>query len=350
MPAKRVDIKYVRQNANIETVLAHYGHNLKKSGAKPGQYICLCPFHDDEKPSLNVNTKRKIFNCFVCGASGNILDLVMLQEGMGEDDSRPAAIKLAEICNIPTAPNGSESRTSKRGSKGRKSAKPKEQESRTPKPDPRPAAADTDAEELDGVQYNRPLPWTLQDVDTKHPYIAERGISEEFRELFRISVARRGMMAGRLIFPIHNKDGELVAHCGRYIGDDRPDDEPKYKLPGNFRKQLELFNWHRVKAMIAKPVVLVESFFSVVKLHGLGYRVASPMGHALSPEQIDLLLEAGVENVILLFDGDDAGRKALTQAGRDLVDAGIAAVAPCVAADFKPHRASADEFRALLSG
>jgi hypothetical protein len=96
-----------------------------------------------------------------------------------------------------------------------------------------------------------------------HPFFDERGLTPEMIETFGLGIATRGIMKGRLVFPIHNADGKLVAYCGRFVGDDRPEDEPKYKQPPHFRKEIELFNWHRVKGDVTGDtrVILVESFF-----------------------------------------------------------------------------------------
>jgi len=74
--ATRIDFKYVRQHADIARVIAHFGIDLHQDGSKPEQMKGLCPFHEDTKPSLKVNTERNIFNCFACKAKGNVLDFV----------------------------------------------------------------------------------------------------------------------------------------------------------------------------------------------------------------------------------------------------------------------------------
>ena len=136
-----------------------------------------------------------------------------------------------------------------------------------------------------------------------------------------------------------------------WSGNDPPKDEPKYKQPPNFRKELELFNWHRVKGDAEKSrLLIVESFFSVIKLHELGYRCVSPMGRSLSQAQIALFEEGGEKELILLFDGDDPGRDAIKKVGRDLLAAGFTVLAPVVPEDFKPHRADEQLLHALISG
>ena len=112
-------------------------------------------------------------------------------------------------------------------------------------------------------------------------------------------------MGGRICIPIHDDRGDLVAYAGRWPGEDVPDGEGKYKLPGKFEKARVLFNLHRVAE--GEHLVLVEGYWSTIRLHGLGVPVASPMGWSVSPEQVALLRDRGVRYLTLLLDGDDAG-------------------------------------------
>jgi DNA primase len=122
-------------------------------------------------------------------------------------------------------------------------------------------------------------------------------------------------MQGRLCFPIHNEDGELIAYSGRWVEDDLPKDTPRYKLPKGFEKGRVLFNLHRVlKQGVPETVVIVEGFWSALRLHSAGVPVVSSFGASLSEAQADLLKDAGVKNCILIFDGDGGGRAGVEQA------------------------------------
>src|SRR4051794_22407997 len=83
--------------------------------------------------------------------------------------------------------------------------------------------------------------------------------------------------------------------------------EERYKLPAKFQNSRVLFNLHRVAA--GEHVVLVEGYWSAIRLHALGIPVASLMGWSVSPEQIALLRERGTRFVTLLLDSDDTGRR-----------------------------------------
>ena len=211
-------------------------------------------------------------------------------------------------------------------------------------------------EELDGVQYNRVLSFELKTEldDALKAWLEGRGIDHHAQKEFGLGRAskRSKTIADRLAIPIHNANGELVAYCGRYVGDDVPDDEPKYKQPPGFRKELEIFNLHRAVGQIDKfkTFLVFESYFSVMRF----YRNASCisfMGRSASAQQVDLLIEqmkaAGFRKAVIIGDGDEPGRQ------------GARAIAGALAPDFwthvldlddgvKPHHLDWDELAAQL--
>lgn len=112
-------------------------------------------------------------------------------------------------------------------------------------------------------------------------------------------------MSGRVVIPIHNAAGELVAYAGRAIDGS----EPRYKLPAGFRKSQELFNLHRAITGAGRGLIVVEGFFDAMKVHQAGYPfVVALMGCSLSEEQEEMLVKYA-DQVLLMLDGDEAGRK-----------------------------------------
>ena len=296
MPQQYIDFAFVKANASFETVLAHY--NLQAIGAGKDRAV-LCPFHEERKPSCKIELERKIFHCFGCGTKGNVLEFVARIEGNPED-LRAAAFTLAGICKIPVAAPRGQGRNAAPGRQEERNARP------APQPVAEPKAVPNDAPAASDEPINPPLPFALK-LDPAHPYLAERGLGPELVELFGLGFCSRGSMAGRICIPIHNELGELVAYAGRWTGDDVPDGQERYKLPAKFQKSRVLFNLHRVAAH--EHIVLVEGYWSAIRLHALGIPVASLMGWSVSPEQIALLRERGIRFVTLLLDGDDTGRR-----------------------------------------
>jgi hypothetical protein len=94
--------------------------------------------------------------------------------------------------------------------------------------------------------------------------LASGGITSETAEHFGVGFfSGKGSMSGRVVIPIHNERGDLVAYAGRAIDGA----EPRYKLPAGFHKSLELYNLHRAITTGQRGVILVEGFFDAMKLH-----------------------------------------------------------------------------------
>jgi DNA primase len=152
---------------------------------------------------------------------------------------------------------------------------------------------------------NPPLTYTLS-LDPTHPYLAERGLSRQVLDQFGVGYCDRGPMHGRICIPIHDAEGNLVAYAGRWANDNIPSGVPRYLLPQGFRKRHVLFNLHRIGH--GDHIVLVEGYWSVFRLHSLGFPVAGLLGSGISREQTALLVARKPRFVTLLMDGDRAGR------------------------------------------
>ncbi len=272
-----LDFKSSKREVKLETVLRHYRAELRRSGKD--QYRGCCPIHRGEgREAFHANLARNVFHCFACGAGGTVLDLVAAMERCS---LYQAAQKLRTM-----AASASRSRPS-----------PNEKELVTKR-----------------KKVSLPLSFTLREVDCAHPYLADRGISQETALEFGVGFyAGPGLMSGRLVIPIHNASGDLIAYCGRSV--DRT--EPRYRVPPGFAKSEILFNMHRAAATGESAVVVVEGFFDCMKLHQAGIRsVVALMGSALYEPQRCALV-GRFRHVIIMLDGDVTGRKAgKTVAGR----------------------------------
>ena len=134
-----------------------------------------------------------------------------------------------------------------------------------------------------------------------------------------------------------------MAYAGRSIDGS----EPRYKLPGGFHKSLELFNLHRASVgEYAGAVLVVEGFFDCIKVHQAGFSCVALMGSSLSGEQ-EKLLAANFPAVVLLLDGDEAGRQGTEDCLRRLV--GQVFVKAIALPDGKqPDQLTPDELRQVL--
>ena len=350
MPTQHLNFKQIREQADFERILSHYGIKLQRDGLKEGQFKGLCPFHDDHSPSMKVNINKNIFHCFACEAGGNVLEFVMKMEG---SDLRGAARKIIGLSGVPVESKPKQRPKTKdrlNGLNKRKKPNPLEKTKATSKKKDN-ARVEVKSAVKDRLK-NPALTFELKNLVTDHPFLESRNITSEMIKIFGLGIASRGIMKGRLVFPIHNSDGELVAYCGRFVETDRPKGEPKYKHPAKFKKELEWFNWHRAIARLqetGKPLIVVESFLSAIKLHIWGFAVVSPMGRSVSDVQMGLLKNADIKSLCLLMDGDDPGRAAVIEIGRQLLSAGLSVSAPVVPDHFKPHRMDAERLRKLLA-
>ena len=328
MTAKWVDFKIIRQHLGFADVLLHYGI---KSVGNNNQVKVLCPFHDDHKPSLGVNLDKGVYNCFACGAGGNALDFVAHMEGLDPDNTtelRKAALIAAKVFGIeqatqkPKAGKVQTKSTTKPKNVHQKAAKPSKKGDQPSSEKIPPRAKSKPSGDNKNKGGNKPLSFKLA-LDRKHEFIKSRrkeiGFDKKLIKTFGVGYyGGKGMMNGRVCFPIHNADNKLIAYSGRWASDSLPDDTSKYLLPKGFEKSKVLFNLNRVIGMRkAHPdldtVVIVEGFWSVMRLYGEGIPCVSTFGDSVSKDQIELLVKNGFKSVVLIFDGDEGGRAGTEQ-------------------------------------
>ena len=295
MKQEWIDFKHVKAHASFGRVLEHYELDAIGSGA---QRAILCPFHDETNPSCKINLETNAFHCFGCEAHGNILEFVMKMEG---STLREAARLVAEWCDVSPAPpkNGTRETKKKRKDGGKTNKQPK-----PPKKRPVPHAA---SEQPGAV--NPPLTFELK-LEPEHPFFSEHDISSEMVAEFGLGYCSRGMHKGRIAIPIRDEHGVLVAYAGRWAEAEVPEGVPKYLLPKDFQKSRVLYNLDRIGRGKVEHLVIVESYWSIYRLHGYEIPAVSPMGRSISEEHIRLLKQAEVPFITLMFDGDEPGRAA----------------------------------------
>jgi DNA primase len=158
------------------------------------------------------------------------------------------------------------------------------------------------------AEPNRPLGFALQRIDTRHAYLAQRGISPAIARLFGVGMyGGNGFLAGRCVIPIRDEKSQLVAYAGRAVNGE----EPKYRFPAGFRKSQVLFNLDRAMQTGSRNVIVVEGFFDALKVHQAGHpAVVALMGSSFSQRQSELLL-SHFASITFMLDGDETGRRAV---------------------------------------
>ncbi|MBW9290359.1 DNA primase [Enterococcus faecalis] len=322
-------IEEVRHRTNIVDIIGQYVQ-LKKSGKN---YMGLCPFHEERSPSFSVAEDKQIFHCFGCGKGGTVFNFLQEIEGI----SFPESVKrVADLEHLSVDFDWSEPREV--------ADTPENQQRRSL------LQLHSKAAEL----YHHIL------VNTKigEPalnYLLERGLTQELIETFQIGFApqKRDFLSQvfkneqldetlfepsglfvqrdngtfldrfyqRIMFPINDPQGNIIAFSGRLLKTaDFPGDEmPKYlNSPETtlFNKRETLFNFDRARKEIRKEntVLLFEGFMDVIAAWQSGVKsgVAS-MGTSLTNEQIRRL-ERVAKEVVICYDGDNAGVQATNRA------------------------------------
>ena len=282
-----VNFREIKQKVSMQDILGHYGL-LKSLKCKEKELVGFCPIHDgkhQKKGCFCANTAKNMWHCFSCGAGGNVLDFVVAMESV---NIRQAGLLIQKWFGMVSEEKGQLAKEEKKVEKEKKEVKPEQE------------------------IVNPPLTFELKTLDGKHSYLLkERELKKETIKEFGLGYCKRGLMKGRIVIPIDNEKGELVAYAGKYPGDP-PEGELKYKLPPKFKKSLVVFNLNRVKDMGEdKGLILVKDFFDVFNLWQSGYKnVVALMGTSMSNEQERLIVQAvgGKGKVALMFDSDEDGR------------------------------------------
>ena len=286
-----VDFRAIKQSISIEQVLAGYRWPLQRVRRNYLRGRCPLPTHrsTQSQQSFGVDTAKNVWACHsstCCQArggrvGGNVLDLVAYLEGCSIQE---AALRLRVRCGSAAAIHINDQLVSK----GRERSR---------------------------GEFPAPLPFSLG--LHWHPYLQQRGVDLTTAAQFGVGYyAGLGFLRQRIVFPIHDGQGRLVAYAGRRVDDS----EPRYLFPPGFRESQVIFNLHRAvgeAAAHAGGAIVVEGFFDCLRLHQSGYsNVVALLGASLSHAQEKLLLERFRE-LVLMLDGDEAGWRASRQlAGR----------------------------------
>jgi DNA primase len=321
-------IRLIQQTADIVEVVGDYV-SLKKRGAN--LWAC-CPFHNEKSPSFSVAPAKGIYKCFGCGKAGDVIRFVMDVEGL----SYPEALRhLAKKYGIDVP---------------ERELTPDEVLSQNVK------------ESLYIVlnhaknHFQKTLFEYSEGQSVGYPYFKERGFNDLTIKTFELGYSidewegytrealkggftkdileKAGLtifrddkqydrFRGRVIFPIHNVSGKVIAFGARILKTDKTANQPKYlNSPETevYHKSNILYGIFQAKQAIrnADTCFLVEGYTDVISLHQAGiHNVVASSGTSLTLEQIRLIARF-TQNITVLYDGDPAGIKAALR-GTDMV-------------------------------
>ncbi len=311
----------LKSQLNIVEVVGQYVR-LKRQGGG-ARYVGLCPFHSEKTPSFGVLSTLQIYKCFGCGVGGDVFSFVMEREGL----TFPETLKfLAERNGIPF---------------------PERERSNDPEAQKRAALFEMHEIAAEVFQSNL----RGSSGSEARSYLESRGVSRASMDEFRLGLSdsaghqmvqrlqkfgpalleESGLVAkrdngngfydrfrGRLMFPIHNESGKLIAFGGRAL---RTGDEPKYlNSPETkiYKKSTVLYNLHRAKVDARKNdrMILVEGYMDVIGVYSAGiHEVVASSGTSLGSEQVRAMKrqvaqqQASTGQIILNFDSDAAGAR-----------------------------------------
>lgn len=321
-------IQTLKQRLNIVDVVRRYV-SLRPGGA--GRQMGLCPFHQEKTASFSVNEAEGFFYCFGCQAGGDVLDFYQRVNGL---EFKDALEQLADEAGIEL-----------------KAFKP------DPEYDERQKQKRLCHEMHEAAQeyYRRNLDMAAGDV--ARAYLQKRGAdkdavaafglgasSEDWQGLTNFLKAKgytpeQGVLAGllsqndrgniydrfrgRLIFPIQNLSGQVIAFGGRIL----TEGEPKYLNSSDtpiYKKGEHLYGLFQARQAMtrSKRAILTEGYMDVLSLHQFGYQDAcGVLGTALTQDQVKRV--AGFcSRMVLIFDGDTAGRKAALRSAEMILQYG----------------------------
>lgn len=322
-------VQEVRDRVDIVDLVGRYVE-LRRAGQN---WKGRCPFHDEKTPSFNVNPARKGYKCFGCGEGGDAIRFVMEIEGK----SFPEAVrKLAELYGVSLPAGAGEGRA---------------------------GASTTDKDDAYALTALATATWAeilARDGagQAGRDYLRARGLDDDVVASFKLGYApapseagwdrlartlaehhlsmslaetlglvgrseRTGALydrfRGRLMFPVVAPGGEVIAFSGRIVPphDTAADGQPPPKYTNSpesllYTKSKSLFGLFAARPALAatRRAILVEGNLDVVRMHQWGFKeTVAPLGTALTAEQAKLLSRF-CDQVILAFDGDNAGKKA----------------------------------------
>ena len=291
---------------------------------KGKNYWGICPFHDDNNPSMSVSRDKQIYKCFSCGAAGNVFNFIMNYDHM---DFRDALVYLGNRCGVDVKGVKKSSTNTKftkmyeaydislkyfvnnlnsgAGKKAREYLKNRKIDDKLIK------------------KYEIGLSLAnsndLTNLLTKKSYdinmINEIGLSNDKHDVYN----------DRIMFPLHDTYGKCVGFSGRIYDSSSDSKYVNTKESPIFKKGEMLYNYHRVKEECRKKnyVIVMEGFMDVIRASSVGINnCIALMGTSMTKEQLNLIKRLS-SNIILCLDGDDAGVNATLKNGELFLNEGI---------------------------
>lgn len=298
----------IRNKVDIVDVISSYLPLTPKGK----NYFGVCPFHDDHSPSMSVSPDKQIYTCFSCGATGNVFKFIEDYENISFMD---AVKKCADIAGVEV------NIKSKSDYNRYQSLYDIYELSQKFYQNNINSAFGKKAKDY---LYNRNLNdevikefgigLSLGDRDILTKMLLKK-FSEE--DLLKSGLVNEGeydlydVYHNRIMFPLYSLNGQVIGYNGRVYNGEKENKYVNSKETPIFKKRELLYNYHRAKEFCrtSKKVIIVEGPMDVIRLYTIGVKnVVAALGTAFGPEQAMLIRKLN-SDVILMYDGDDAGLK-----------------------------------------
>ncbi|GBE03592.1 DNA primase [bacterium BMS3Abin09] len=322
MPSYDDTLEEIKNSIDIVELISEYVH-LKKAGQN---WKGLCPFHTEKTPSFTVSPAKQIFHCFGCGAGGDIFTFLTRYETLTFPEALNMLAKKAGV-TLKVSPKSAVRAGEKEVLINMHKDAADFFSQNLPK-NPKAAAylrdRGIDKENLDAFGLGfAPKSW-----NALLNYLKRKGYKPE--NIKKAGLAVQGdkghydTFRERIMFPIHDLRGDVIAFGGRSIDGS----EPKYlNSPETpiFNKRRVLYGLNRAKDSIKKngSALFMEGYLDVITAHMFGFSNAvAALGTAITPDH-GKLIKRFVEDVVIVFDSDPAGIKASRSAAAILLESGL---------------------------
>ena len=307
-------IEELVSRSEISDVVGSYVALTKRSGSN---IFGLCPFHNEKTPSFSVSTDKQIYHCFGCGKGGGVIGFIMEIENLSFPDAVAFLARRANMI-MPEEENDRES-SRRQVLLELNRAAARFYYTKLTEPGGAPARAYIQKRGISpAVAKNFGLGYAPDSWSALTDAMMAKGFTQ--RDLVEAGLAKHGRNGGvydafrnRLMFPVIDVRGSVIGFSGRLLGDDGPKYLNSPETPV-FSKSSNLFGLNLAKKSKSGYIILVEGNVDVVALHQAGFDSAvASLGTSLTDEQARLISRY-VNEVVLCYDSDEAGKKAAQRA------------------------------------
>ena len=313
----------IRNNLDIVEVISNY----LPLTSKGKNYFGVCPFHDDHSPSMSVSKEKQIYTCFSCGATGNVFKFIQDYENISFME---AVKKCADMASISINVGQVRKINKHEDLYDIYELSQKFYQNNINTELGKKAKEYLYSRQIDdSIIKEFGIGLSLNDKDILTKLLKSKKYDD--KQLLRSGLVNENnyllndVYRNRIMFPLFDLNGKVIGYNGRVYNGETENKYVNSKETDIFKKREILYNYHKAKdeCRKKKTVIIMEGQLDVIRAYTIGVKncVAS-LGTAFGKEQA-MLIRKLASNVILCFDGDDAGLKATKGAIEELTKLGI---------------------------